>query len=104
MPLRFQFDAPPQNGSIYTSGFTICKDDMLLLGNQTVWWACDSESYANIYDSKFASYCVGIYLYARNPNANSTDSGDAAATGTATSTESATVSECLATCLDWFHA
>jgi len=88
---QFQFDAPPQNGSIYTAGFSICDDDKLNLGNQSVWWACDSESYANIYDSKFASYCVGIYLYARNPDANATDSNaDATATGNATATGTAT--------------
>lgn len=54
---QFQFDAPPQAGAIYTAGFSICANDTLALGGSTLWWACASGNFYNLYDRDWAPQC-----------------------------------------------
>ncbi|KIX06002.1 uncharacterized protein Z518_03976 [Rhinocladiella mackenziei CBS 650.93] len=61
---QFQFDAPPQAGAIYTSGFSLCSNYSLALGGSAIWWQCLSGDFYNLYDRKWADHCVAIYLYA----------------------------------------
>lgn len=35
---QFQFDAPPQAGALFTSGFSLCSNNSLALGGSAVWY------------------------------------------------------------------
>ncbi|KAF2017374.1 hypothetical protein BU24DRAFT_344510 [Aaosphaeria arxii CBS 175.79] len=61
---QFQFDAPPQAGAIYTSGFSLCSNNSLALGGSSIFYQCWSGSFHNLYDRKWAEHCVPIYLVA----------------------------------------
>jgi hypothetical protein len=60
---QFQFDSPPQAGSIYTSGFSVCSNYSLALGGSAIWYECLSGDFYNLYDRKWAAHCVPIYIY-----------------------------------------
>lgn len=59
---QFQFDDPPQAGAIYTSGFTVCKNGTLSLGDSSIWWQCRSGGFYNLYDRNWAPQCNAIYI------------------------------------------
>ncbi|KAH8660964.1 hypothetical protein BGZ60DRAFT_471778 [Tricladium varicosporioides] len=59
---QFQFDAPPQAGSIYTSGFSACNNGSLALGGSAVFYQCYSGGFYNLYDRHWAAQCSPILL------------------------------------------
>ncbi|QDS74598.1 hypothetical protein FKW77_008420 [Venturia effusa] len=61
---QFQFDAPPQSGSIYTAGFSVCSNGSLALGGSTVWYQCRSGDFYNLYDRWWAPQCNPVTINA----------------------------------------
>lgn len=59
---QFQFDAPPQAGAIYTSGFSVCQDGSLALGSDTTWYQCLSGDFYNLYDENDAGQCSPVHI------------------------------------------
>jgi hypothetical protein len=64
---RFQFDAPPQAGAIYTSGFSLCSNNSLALGGSAIWYQCYSGGFYNLYTESLSDvHCNQIYMVAVN--------------------------------------
>ena len=59
---QFQFDAPPQAGAIYTSGFTVCANGTLALGDSNVFYQCLSGDFYNLYDRPWAAQCSPVTI------------------------------------------
>lgn len=59
---QFQFDAPPQAGAIYTSGFSACSNGTLALGGSNVFYQCLSGDFFNLYDRSWAPQCSPITI------------------------------------------
>ncbi|KAL8907003.1 MAG: hypothetical protein Q9207_001689 [Kuettlingeria erythrocarpa] len=59
---QFQFDAPPQAGAIYTSGFSVCSNGTLALGGSNVFYQCLSGNFYNLYDRSWAPQCSAITI------------------------------------------
>jgi hypothetical protein len=59
---QFQFDGPPQAGSIYTAGFSECGNGTLALGGSTVFYQCKSGSFYNLYDRWWAEQCSPVEI------------------------------------------
>ncbi|KAL8913850.1 MAG: hypothetical protein Q9171_001454 [Xanthocarpia ochracea] len=59
---QFQFDAPPQAGAIYTSGFSACGNGTLALGSSNVFYQCLSGDFYNLYDRLWAPQCSPITI------------------------------------------
>lgn len=59
---QFQFDAPPQAGAIYTSGFTTCANGTLALGGSNVFYQCLSGNFYNLYDRSWAAQCSPVTI------------------------------------------
>lgn len=59
---QFQFDEPPQAGSIYTAGFTACENGSLALGGSAVWYECESGDFYNLYDRNWAAQCSPVEI------------------------------------------
>ncbi|KAL8687621.1 MAG: hypothetical protein Q9218_006258 [Villophora microphyllina] len=59
---QFQFDAPPQAGAIYTSGFTFCGNGTLALGGSNVFYECQSGDFYNLYDRSWAPQCLPVII------------------------------------------
>ena len=59
---QFQFDAPPQAGAIYTSGFSVCGNGSLALGGSTTFYQCLSGNFYNLYDRKWAAQCNPVTI------------------------------------------
>lgn len=59
---QFQFDAPPQAGAIYTSGFTFCGNGTLALGGSNVFYQCQSGDFYNLYDRSWAAQCSPVTI------------------------------------------
>lgn len=59
---QFQFDAPPQAGAIYTSGFTFCGNGTLALGGSNVFYECQSGDFYNLYDRSWAPQCSPVTI------------------------------------------
>ncbi|KAM5341571.1 hypothetical protein ACJ41O_014602 [Fusarium nematophilum] len=57
---QFQFDGPPQAGSKYTAGFSICPNGTLALGPSAVFWQCQSGDFYNLYDRHWAEQCEPV--------------------------------------------
>ncbi|KAF4467486.1 covalently-linked cell wall [Fusarium albosuccineum] len=57
---QFQFDEPPQSGSIYTAGFSICSNGTLALGPSAIFWQCQSGDFYNLYDRHWAEQCEPV--------------------------------------------
>ncbi|RDA86947.1 hypothetical protein CP532_1839 [Ophiocordyceps camponoti-leonardi (nom. inval.)] len=77
---QFQFDGPPQAGSIYTAGFALCGNGSVALGPSTVFYQCLSGTFYNLYDRNWAAQCEPIFMMAMPCDAGS-GSGGAAALG-----------------------
>jgi hypothetical protein len=63
---QFQFDRPPQSGTIYSSGWSVCNGDLTLNGGST-FYKCpsgrpDGTIFYNLYDRKWADHCEPHYL------------------------------------------
>ncbi|KAG6009733.1 hypothetical protein E4U21_001481 [Claviceps maximensis] len=61
---QFQFDGPPQAGSIFTGGFSICNNGSLAIGGSTVFYRCLSGDFYNLYDQNWAPQCEPIEIIA----------------------------------------
>ncbi|RDA90497.1 hypothetical protein CP533_3033 [Ophiocordyceps camponoti-saundersi (nom. inval.)] len=61
---QFQFDGPPQAGSIYTAGFSLCGNGSMALGPSTVFYQCLSGTFYNLYDRNWAAQCEPILMMA----------------------------------------
>lgn len=59
---QFQFDAPPQAGAIYTSGFSICSNGSLALGGSNIFYQCLSGNFYNLYDRYWAAQCSPVTI------------------------------------------
>lgn len=59
---QFQFDAPPQAGAIYTSGFSVCSNGSLALGGSNIFYQCLSGNFYNLYDRYWAAQCSPVTL------------------------------------------
>ncbi|CAG8959810.1 hypothetical protein HYFRA_00001718 [Hymenoscyphus fraxineus] len=59
---QFQFDAPPQTGTIYSGGFSACSNGSLALGGSAVFYQCYSGGFYNLYDRSWAEQCNPILL------------------------------------------
>lgn len=59
---QFQFDAPPQAGAIYTSGFSICTNGTLALGGSNIFYRCLSGNFYNLYDRYWAPQCSPVTI------------------------------------------
>jgi hypothetical protein len=59
---QFQFDAPPQDGAIFTGGFSVCSNGSLALGGSAVFFECLSGGFFNLYDRSFAAQCEPILI------------------------------------------
>lgn len=62
---QFQFDGPPQAGSIYTAGFSTCQNGSLALGGSTVFYQCLSGDFYNLYDRHWAAQCEPVEIVAQ---------------------------------------
>lgn len=59
---QFQFDAPPQSGSIYTAGWSVCGNGSLALGASARFWQCRNGGFFNLYDRGWAEQCEEVRL------------------------------------------
>ena len=59
---QFQFDAPPQAGAIYTSGFSVCSNGSLALGGSNVFYQCLSGNFYNLYNENWAAQCSPVTI------------------------------------------
>jgi hypothetical protein len=84
---QFQFDAPPQTGTIYSGGFSVCGNGSLALGGSAVFYQCYSGGFYNLYDRSWAAQCNPILLQTFPCGATGAgvgQSADGQPTGTAT--------------------
>ena len=64
---QFQFDGPPpQAGAEYTSGWSVCPNNTLTLGAQTVFYECLTSNYYNIYDKSIGGQCGPVFIQVIN--------------------------------------
>ncbi|PSE20182.1 hypothetical protein C7G68_19115, partial [Acinetobacter baumannii] len=61
---QFQFDGPPQAGAIYTSGFSVCEDNLLALGSNKTFYRCLSGDFYNLYNEDWAEQCEAVSIIA----------------------------------------
>lgn len=59
---QFQFDQPPQTGSIFTAGFSACSNGSLALGGSAVFYECASGDFFNLYDRSWAAQCSPVEI------------------------------------------
>ena len=59
---QFQFDAPPQAGALFTSGFSTCGNGSLALGGSNVFYQCLSGNFYNLYDRHWAAQCSPVTI------------------------------------------
>ncbi|KAM0331326.1 hypothetical protein ACHAQA_002996 [Verticillium albo-atrum] len=63
---QFQFDGPAQADALYTSGFSVCDDNLVALGDKKTFYKCNSGSFANLYDRNWAKQCSPVAFYVRS--------------------------------------
>ncbi|KAI0405148.1 hypothetical protein F4802DRAFT_202864 [Xylaria palmicola] len=61
---QFQFDAPAQAGALFTSGFSVCKDNLVALGSSKTFYQCLSGNFYNLYDRTWAAQCEPVSIIA----------------------------------------
>ncbi|KAI0201604.1 hypothetical protein F4808DRAFT_106795 [Astrocystis sublimbata] len=61
---QFQFDAPAQAGALYNSGFSVCENNILALGDSKTFYQCRSGSFYNLYDRTWAEQCEPVSIIA----------------------------------------
>lgn len=61
---QFQFDAPAQAGALFTSGFSLCEDNVLALGSSKTFYQCLSGDFYNLYDRTWAAQCEPVSILA----------------------------------------
>ncbi|KAK0616959.1 hypothetical protein B0T14DRAFT_388933, partial [Immersiella caudata] len=88
---QFQFDGPPQAGSIYTAGFSECSNGSLALGGSTVFYQCKSGSFYNLYDRWWADQCSPVEILAMPCGEGADSVGGQRVVGTSVVTTTAVV-------------
>lgn len=63
---QFQFDGPPQAGAVYTSGWSVCGNGSLALGDDAIFYQCLSGTFYNLYDEAQAEQCSQVYITVLN--------------------------------------
>ncbi|KAI1112254.1 hypothetical protein F5Y14DRAFT_277330 [Nemania sp. NC0429] len=61
---QFQFDKPAQAGALFTSGFSLCEDNIMALGSSKTFYQCLSGSFYNLYDRTWAAQCEPVSIIA----------------------------------------
>ncbi|KAI1499921.1 hypothetical protein F5X99DRAFT_263259 [Biscogniauxia marginata] len=61
---QFQFDKPAQAGAIFTSGFSVCDNNILALGESKTFYRCLSGDFYNLYDRDWAEQCEPVSIIA----------------------------------------
>ncbi|KAK8131566.1 hypothetical protein PG984_008004 [Apiospora sp. TS-2023a] len=61
---QFQFDKPAQAGALLTSGFSVCKDNVLALGDTKTFYRCLSGTFYNLYNKNWAEQCEPVSIIA----------------------------------------
>ncbi|KAI1131118.1 hypothetical protein F5Y10DRAFT_90110 [Nemania abortiva] len=61
---QFQFDGPPQAGALFTSGFSLCEDNIMALGSSKTFYQCLSGNFYNLYDRTWAAQCEPVSILA----------------------------------------
>ncbi|KAI2484539.1 hypothetical protein Ptr902_03479 [Pyrenophora tritici-repentis] len=82
---QFQFDGPPQAGSIYTGGWSVCGNNSLAMGGSTRWWRCMSGAFGNLYDESIGAQCHEIRIQAIFPETSTSSSPMSSTTSSALS-------------------
>jgi hypothetical protein len=59
---QFQFDAPPQTGAVYTSGWSVCANGTLAIGDDAIFYQCLSGTFYNLYEFNDAAQCSQVYI------------------------------------------
>ncbi|KAF2011574.1 hypothetical protein BU24DRAFT_284207 [Aaosphaeria arxii CBS 175.79] len=89
---QFQFDGPPQAGTIYTGGFSVCENSSLALGGSTVWYRCMSGAFGNLYDQSIGDQCHQVSIVASLLNPPAPLSSSIASTSIVSTASSTTAS------------
>ena len=86
----FGFDNPPSAGAIATSGWSICQNKTIALGDSTIFYSCLSGQYNNIFDVRQGKQCTQVFISILDlePSTSST-SATASATSNVTVTAAA---------------
>jgi hypothetical protein len=61
---QFQFDAPPQSNALVTSGFAVCENNLLSLGDSQTFYRCLSGTFYNLYNTNWAPQCEAVSIIA----------------------------------------
>jgi hypothetical protein len=61
---QFQFDKPPQAGTLVDSGFSVCSNGSIALADSAVFYQCKSGSFSNLYDRHWAAQCSPVHIQA----------------------------------------
>ena len=92
---QFQFDGPPQAGTIYTAGFCVLPNNSLVLGNSAVWYSCNSGGFDNLYDRWWAAQCRPVLLNAFNIAPDPSVTSSASSSAASSSSRNITLSDIL---------
>lgn len=91
---QLQFDEPPQENAIYTSGFSVCHDSGLLaLGPSTQFFKCRSSEFWNLYDRHWAEQCSPVELTVMPCGGESKEGGQVVGTAVVATTIVITLSD-----------
>lgn len=85
---QFQFDAPPQAGAIFTSGWSICGNSSLALGGSAIFYQCLSGTFYNLYDQSTGAQCSQVYVNTVSCVGGSGASGSASVSSSAATSPS----------------
>ncbi|KAK7932465.1 hypothetical protein PG985_003177 [Apiospora marii] len=61
---QFQFDKPAQAGALLTSGFSVCDNNVLALGDTKTFYRCLSGTFYNLYNKNWAEQCEPVSIIA----------------------------------------
>jgi hypothetical protein len=59
---QFQFDKLVQNNAEFTSGFSICENGTLAIAGTTIFYACLSGTFDNLYYQSQGAQCFPVYI------------------------------------------
>ena len=59
---QLQADNPPQAGSLYSTGFSICSNGSLALMSSAVFYQCQSGTFFNLYDQPVGANCNPVVI------------------------------------------
>ncbi|KAF2800700.1 hypothetical protein K505DRAFT_320235 [Melanomma pulvis-pyrius CBS 109.77] len=63
---QWQFDNPPQENAISSSGYSYCSNNSLALAGSAIFYQCWSGDFYNLYDRHWAAQCSPVYLVGIN--------------------------------------